>query len=217
MGDKMNREDLKNILESHKKWLSDNSGERADLSGANLRSANLRSANLRSADLSGADLRSADLSGADLRSANLSGADLSGADLRSANLRSADLRSANLSMTDGLLLGMVFLTTLEKDDKGIICYKRFGNPEYPSPEKWGKPEPGKIITEVPNLLPTLDCACGINVGTLEWCKKNYTNAELWKCRIAWIDLIDTVIPYNTNGKFRCGRLEILEKIEEKTK
>ena len=55
---------------------------KADLSGANLRKADLSGANLRKVDLSGVDLHKADLSGADLRWANLSGADLSGADLR---------------------------------------------------------------------------------------------------------------------------------------
>jgi hypothetical protein len=89
------------------KWAIEN---RADLSGADLRSADLSGADLRSADLRGADLRSADLRGADLRdadlrdaylrSADLSGADLSGADLRDAYLSGADLRGAYLSGAD---------------------------------------------------------------------------------------------------------------------
>ena len=65
------------------------SGNRADLYGANLYGANLRGANLRRAYLRGADLH-----GADLRGANLYGADLHGADLRGADLRGADLRGA---------------------------------------------------------------------------------------------------------------------------
>jgi uncharacterized protein YjbI with pentapeptide repeats len=85
-------EELKTILENHRKWVwGETGGSRANLGGADLRSADLRSADLRSADLRSADLRSADL-----RSANLGGANLGGADLRSADLRSADLRSANL-------------------------------------------------------------------------------------------------------------------------
>ena len=56
-------EELMNILEKHKLWRWKKAGgQRADLSGADLREANLRGA-----DLSGADLREADLSGADLR------------------------------------------------------------------------------------------------------------------------------------------------------
>ena len=90
-------EELKDILEQHKLWLSDNTkGKRADLRSADLSSADLSWANLRSADLSWANLRSADLRSADLRSADLRWADLRSADLRWANLSSADLSWANL-------------------------------------------------------------------------------------------------------------------------
>ena len=97
---------LKEILEKHKKWLKNESGgERAylrsaDLRGAYLRSADLRGANLRGAYLYGADLRGAYLYGADLESANLRGADLRDAGLRSANLYGADLRGADLRGAD---------------------------------------------------------------------------------------------------------------------
>ena len=63
----MTPEELAVILESHKRWLSDeDDGQWADLRWANLREANLRGADLRWADLRGADLRGADLRGADL-------------------------------------------------------------------------------------------------------------------------------------------------------
>lgn len=63
----MDKEELRAILEKHKKWtLGKSGGERA----------NLRYADLGGIDLSGTDLRAADLSGA-----NLIGADLSGAKL----------------------------------------------------------------------------------------------------------------------------------------
>lgn len=63
----MYREELRAILEKHKKWtLGESDGERA---------------NLRYADLSGIDLSCTDLRGADLSGANLIGADLSGARL----------------------------------------------------------------------------------------------------------------------------------------
>ena len=65
-------DELKDILEKHKTWLSDPSkGAKANLRSADLRSADLSSADLRSADLSSANLRSADLSSANLRSADL--------------------------------------------------------------------------------------------------------------------------------------------------
>ncbi len=63
----MEREEMRAILEKHKKWtLGESGGERA----------NLRYTDLSGIDLSGTDLRAADLSGA-----NLIGADLSGAKL----------------------------------------------------------------------------------------------------------------------------------------
>lgn len=83
-------------LESHAKWLRDRSGERADFSGANLRSADLGRADLRWANLRSADLRSADLSSASLRWANLSGAILSGANLSGANLSQTACNFAKL-------------------------------------------------------------------------------------------------------------------------
>ena len=92
----MTKGELREIIDSHEKWLNNGNGERANLRSANLSSANLSSANLRSADLSGANLSGADLSYADLRSANLRSANLSGANLSSANLRSANLSGANL-------------------------------------------------------------------------------------------------------------------------
>ena len=86
--------DIKKILSEHLKWLKGEGGERANLSGANLRWADLSEANLSEANLSGADLRWASLSGADLRGANLRGADLRWASLSGANLSGADLRGA---------------------------------------------------------------------------------------------------------------------------
>ena len=102
----MNSEEIRKMLENHKKWLfNEPGGIQADLCGANLyhadlRGADLRGVNLYQADLCGADLCEADLCGANLRGADLRGADLRGADLRGANLYQADLRGANLYRAD---------------------------------------------------------------------------------------------------------------------
>ncbi len=78
---------LPKILASHAKWLADKAtGDRADLSGADLSRANLSSATLSGADLSWATLSGANLSSATLSWANLSSATLSWANLSSANL-----------------------------------------------------------------------------------------------------------------------------------
>ena len=118
---KMSNEELKEILDDHKKWLKDSSrGKRADLRdadlcdvdlsypilrdadlcGANLHGANLHGAHLRGADLCGANLRGADLTNADLSNANLTSCDLRGANLKNANLSNAILDYANLLGTD---------------------------------------------------------------------------------------------------------------------
>ena len=68
----MTKEELKKIVTQHKYWLEEaNTGARADLHGAALRSANLHDAVLSSAVLSSADLSGADLSGAALSGAML--------------------------------------------------------------------------------------------------------------------------------------------------
>ena len=97
----MNKEQLKEILDKHKKWLMlKDDGVCADLHEADLRRADLRGADLRRADLHEADLRRADLRGASLRGASLCEANLRGANLRGANLIGADLRGADLRGAD---------------------------------------------------------------------------------------------------------------------
>jgi hypothetical protein len=98
-------EELKNILENHKKWLSNDGGEQANLQGANLQYANLQGANLygtnlRGANLYGTNLQYANLQGANLYGANLQYANLQGANLYGTNLRGADLCGANLRGAD---------------------------------------------------------------------------------------------------------------------
>lgn len=96
----MDKEQLKEILESHGKWLRGEGGKRADLSMANLYGADLCGADLRKADLRGANLYGADLCRADLSMADLSMAPLCGANLREANLRWANLCGADLCGAD---------------------------------------------------------------------------------------------------------------------
>lgn len=207
----------------------------ADLSGVNLSGADLSNACLRGANLSGADLRDADLSGAGLsnanlnvadlrnaklydaclRGANLSGAELSGADLSVADLRSANLHSANLSGAKNLLNPAKWLAdNFETDDLGYIVYKAIGDTFYNSPDHW-KIEAGCYLEEVPNLLPTDECGSGVNFGTLAWILENFIGHQIvvWRCRIRWIDLPGVVVPYNTDGKARCSRLELLAIVE----
>ena len=143
--------------------------------------------------------------------ANLRGADLSGANLRGANLRGANLRGANLSGAKELLSSVNYMEAhFERTPDGYIAYKIFGD-EYAAPESW-KIEKGSVITENVNFNRTNKCGCGINVAPLEWVKKNYgyKNRDIWKVLIRWEWLCGVCVPYNTDGKIRCERVELVE-------
>ena len=178
---------------------------------ANLSDADLRGADLRGANLSDADLRGANLSDANLRGANLRGANLSDADLRGANLSDANLRGANLSGSQGLLDAINYMeANFERTDEGYIVYKSF-NSNYTAPDRW-KIEPGEVIEEVANPDRTCECGCGINVAPLEWVKNDNYN-QPYKLLIRWEWLPGVVVPYNTDGKIRCSKAQILEAVE----
>jgi hypothetical protein len=164
----------------------------------------------------GASLHGASLHGANLRDANLRGANLRDADLYGANLRGADLRDANLSNTKGLLSSADWLKQKFKTDKygRLVVFKAFSKTFYPPPKKW-KIQPNAVITETVNPSKVCDCACGVNFATLTWIKHNYIGKkiEVRQCYINPIDLADVVVPYNTDGKARCGKLIIGKKIK----
>ena len=188
----------------------------ADLSGADLTYANLSGANLSGAILGGADLRWAKLRGVDLSQAklggaNLRGANLSEADLSGANLSEADLSGANLSGAMGLLPAVNFLEShFERTDVGYIAYKTF-NVIYASPTKWEIKE-GALISENVNFDRCTECGCGINVAPLDWVKSRYGNAPIWKVLIRWEWLCGVCVPYMSDGKIRCERVELLEVV-----
>ena len=189
---KMTQDKLDKILDAHKKWLyGEEGGIRADL----------RHANLSGACLSGADLSSANLSGADLSGANLSGADLG----------CADLRHANLSGAQGVLSAIDYMqSSFERTNDGYIVYKTFGE-QYVSPENW-EIRPGSVLTENVNFDRTASCGCGINVAPLKWVRANY-EGDIWRCLIRWEWLPGVCVPYNTDGKIRCERVELLEVVK----
>ena len=148
-------------------------------------------------------------------------ANLSWANLRGANLRGANLSRANLSGATGVLVGAEWLAAnFETDSLGLIVYKAIGDTYYCASSQWVI-APGSFIEEVVNPCRVTDCACGVNVATKAWVEKEYAAAieagsvQVWKCRIhsvKWLDMADVVVPYQTDGKFRCGRLELLEEV-----
>ena len=201
---KMEQAKLKEILEKHKKWLCDEEGgENADLSGADLSGADMSGANLSDANLNGADLSGADLSRTDLSCAILRGANLSGA-----NLSGANLRGANLNCATGLLNPIDYLAEeFERTEDGYVVYKVF-NQCYKSPAKWGE-----VITEEVNFCRVDECGCGINAAPLEFVKRNFPGKDIYKLLIKWEWLAGVVVPYNTDGKIRCARAQLIGKVE----
>ena len=159
-----------------------------------------------------ANLRYADLSSANLSSANLSYADLSSADLSSANLSSADLRYADLSLVKNLLnKTKEFMNNFKFNKKGLIVYKGIGKTSYSINPNW-KIAQGEYLEEVVNFNKTNDCGCGVNFGTLEYIKSNYPKSTIWECLIEFKDLVEVVVPYNTDGKARCSRLKLIRPL-----
>jgi uncharacterized protein YjbI with pentapeptide repeats len=93
----ISEEDLKRILEAHKRWLeTDEMKGKADLAQADLHQIDLSQALLQKAELEHANLEKTNLEGAKLNQACLSGANLSGANLVNADLEGANLRGASL-------------------------------------------------------------------------------------------------------------------------
>ena len=141
----------------------------------------------------------------------LSDADLRRADLSGANLRRANLSDADLSGSQGLIDAINYMEAhFERTDDGYIVYKSF-NSCYDAPDRW-KIEPGEIIEEVVNPDRTFGCGCGINVAPLEWVR-NDNYKQPFKLLIRWEWLPGVVVPYNTDGKIRCSKAQILEAVE----
>jgi len=189
----------------------------AELNGAELNEAKLNRAKLNGAKLNWAELNGAELNGAELNEAELNGAKLNWAklnwaELNGAELNRAELNEANLSGVKGLLNPSEYLTANFKfTTKGMIAYKVFGGYK-PPPSTWKLIE-GEYITEIVNPNPTNDCACGINVATPQWLKNNLkTQHEVWRVLVEVPDLASVIVPYHTNGKIRCGRVKLLERI-----
>jgi len=187
------------------------------LQGANLRSAYLQRAYLQGADLRGAYLRDANLRDANLQGANLRGAYLRGADLRGAYLQGANLRDANLSNTKGIPNAKEFLEKFDFDKDGVLVYKAIGNTEYSTPDYW-KIKAGTFLEEVVNPDRGTLCGCGVNFATRVWIDETYPqHTHVWLCRIHWLDLADVIVPFGTDGKARCARLELIEEVHDEDK
>lgn len=131
----------------------------------------------------------------------------------SRTLELADINKVNFSGSTGLPDPIEWMDENfgEPDKYGYIVYKSFSNSTPCSEErnkKW-KPEPGLIITEQVNPNRTTCCGSGVSFGTRNWCIARYGSKHLWVCRLHYKDLLNVVVPFETDGKARCGRLELL--------
>lgn len=129
-----------------------------------------------------------------------------------ADLSGADLRSADLSGAKELLSAISFIDAhFERVTDGYIVFKTFGS-QYKSPESW-EIEAGSVITETVNPDRCTECGSGINVAPIDWVKKNYPNKPIWKCLIRFEWLAGVIVPFNTDDKIRCERVELIEIVK----
>ena len=186
------KEDLKEILDRHRKWIyGEPEGVRADLIRA---------------DLSDAYLSDADLRGANLTRANLSDAYLSGANLTRAYLRDADLRGADLSGTclDPRLLQLQRQFCRECPPLatgGRIVY-RTATSQHVSSTSY---EPGHTYTApVLSFDSVTECHPGIYAGSLRWMREHYPDKPLVRCYVRDGDWV-----ISAKGAIRCKKLRVL--------
>ena len=108
-----------------------------------------------------------------------------------------------------------------KDKLGYIVYKTFGLYYMPM-KRWVIEEDSYITHGRPNRNEQAECGCGINFATRGWvnnevCTWGYhfprQDKELWRCRIRFEDLDKVVVPDGSDGKARCGRLELLKVVK----
>lgn len=217
----ISQEELNKIIENHKHWLMRDCENwmdmRADLSNTilvrvSLSGINLSNAILVCADLRGANLIGTNLSGANMECANLNYANLSGANLSNTNMDCANLSGANLSGAKGIISAIDFLKKyFEFTKDGVIAYKTFAEC-YDPPENWVLKK-GSILTENVNSCRSYACGCGINVAPINWVKLRYNGGDIWKVLIRWEWLVGVIVPYHSDGKIRCERVELIEIVE----
>lgn len=101
-------------------------------------------------------------------------------------------------------------TNFERTAEGYLAYKTFGG-QYQAPLGW-KIEKGAVISENVNACRADSCGSGINVVPLDWVKENH-KGNVWKCLIRFEWLAGVIVPFNTDGKIRCERVELIEIVK----
>ena len=100
----------------------------------------------------------------------------------------------------------------EKIDEGYIAYKTFGT-FYSINPNW-KIEVGEVLKENVNFNRNNACGCGINVATYNWIKTQTGDSPVYKVLIRNEWLMGVCVPYLSDGKIRCERVEILGVVDD---
>ena len=126
-------------------------------------------------------------------------------------------RELYLEKVTGIKSSIDFLkNNFEFTEDGLIAYKTF-NQCYKTPEDWII-KPGSILTSPCSSDRNETCAYGINIAPLEWVKDFSSQRKLtiYKVLIRWEWLAGVVVPYDSDGKIRCERCEIISPVDRET-
>jgi len=166
----------------------------------------------------------------DFERCNLGFTELHYCELKSCDFKYADFtrtlfvgshfNDCDMSQAKGLISQSEWIkNNLEATSNGYICYKSF-NEYYSPPNSWHPIELGKYVEENVNTSRTSLCSYGVNIGTLDFAARSIQCIPVesdynpvYECLIEFADLADVVVPFNTDGKFRAGRVKILRKID----
>lgn len=107
-----------------------------------------------------------------------------------------------------------------KVSHGYIGFKSFCEAHKPfgNPSSW-EINHGSVIEEVCDSDVNKECSYGISFGSFEYMRKTYiTNGcmDIHAILIRNEDIFGVCVPYNTDGKLRTSRLQILNKVEIKS-
>lgn len=171
-------------------------------------------------DFGGCSMKDAGLFLSDLRNTgfkacNLNGVDFEGSVGSDVTFILSSMMGTDFSRTIGIIPSSIdyLEKNFEKTKDGYLAYKTFGAYYDPNPS-W-RIKPGEILKEAVNSDRTVDCGCGVNVSNYDWIVKwifdmhNTKNLDVWECLIRWEWLPGVVVPYNTHGKIRCERVELV--------
>ena len=194
----------------------------ADLSYCKFRHANFENTKLYQARIFGSDLTNANLNNATCALTDFSYSTFMDAYMINTYLEKVNFYKANLSGAIGLLDPVAFLNSkFVKTNEGYIAYKTF-NCYYSSPIYWEINE-NSILTENVDFNRSISCSYGINVSTLDealqYSRVTYERElsdyilDVWKVLIKWEWLPLVVVPFNATNSFRCGIIQLLEKVK----